>query len=238
MDLKEEDILGNSVSEHWYYRSKLAALLRYTRHLDIRSILDVGAGSGFFSKGLLRETNALQAICVDISYSTERKESLNGKPVEYRKSCGEADVDLVLMMDVLEHVDDDVALLRDYAEKVPVGTYFIITVPAFSFLWSAHDVYLGHKRRYTLSEVKQTMARAEFTIENASYYFGLVFPLAVATRLIGHLVRTSESEPRSQLKKHSPFVNEFLARICALDLLLLNANRLAGLTVFCLARKR
>ena len=50
MDLKEEDILGEAISEHWYYRSKTSALLDYVKKLNPQSVLDIGAGSGFFSK--------------------------------------------------------------------------------------------------------------------------------------------------------------------------------------------
>ena len=56
---------------------------------------------------------------------------------------------VILLMDVLEHVDDDVGLLRAYAEPARPGTRFIVSVPAFSWLWSAHDEFLEHRRRYT-----------------------------------------------------------------------------------------
>ena len=58
MDLKEEDILGDSVEKHWYYRSKSAALYRLVKSLKMRCIMDIGAGSGFFSKELLSRTDA------------------------------------------------------------------------------------------------------------------------------------------------------------------------------------
>lgn len=159
MDLKEENILGEMVNNHWYYRAKVAALLKAIKHIQPNYIVDVGAGSGFFSKKLLSSTIATEALCVDTSYSEERDEIANGKIIKYRKSISTTNADIVLMMDVLEHVDDDVNLLREYVEKVPVGTYFLITVPAFSFLWSGHDVYLDHKRRYTLNEIKSVIKK-------------------------------------------------------------------------------
>lgn len=237
MDLKEEDILGHDISKHWYYRSKLAALLHYVMHLAPRKILDVGAGSGFFSKGLLHLTEAQEALCVDTGYSSEKKEVVNGKSVQFRTGCGQTEADLVLMMDVLEHVDDDVGLLNEYVKKVPEGTHFLITVPAFSFLWSGHDVFLEHKRRYSLPEVEGVVNRAGLSVESSSYYYGLIFPLAATTRLISRLFSQQNNYPRSQLKKHHTIINEILAYICSVDLLMLSRNRLAGLTVFCLAQK-
>ena len=54
------------------------------------------------------------------------------------------------MMDVLEHVSDDVGLVREYAKRAKPGTRFVVSVPAFMWLWSGHDVFLEHHRRYTL----------------------------------------------------------------------------------------
>ena len=159
MDLKEEDILGADIGRHWYYRSKAAALRRIVGGLRPRHILDVGAGSGFFSRHLLAETGAQSALCVDIGYASDRDDSEAGKPVLYRRDTGPTDCDLVLMMDVLEHVDDDRGLVRHYAAKVPSGAHFLVTVPAFRFLWSGHDVFLEHKRRYRLGEIEAVDAR-------------------------------------------------------------------------------
>lgn len=233
MDLKEEDILGADIGRHWYYRAKAAALRRAVAGLAPRHILDVGAGSGFFSRHLLSATGAQSALCVDIGYASERDERAAGKPVLYRRDTGPTDCDLALMMDVLEHVDDDRGLVRHYAAKVPAGAHFLVTVPAFRFLWSGHDVFLEHKRRYRLAEIEAVMRDAGLGVVRGAYYFGLVFPLAAAVRLATR--RTTE--PRSSLKNHDPLTNGILSAVCAAELALFPINRLAGLSAFVLARK-
>jgi 2-polyprenyl-3-methyl-5-hydroxy-6-metoxy-1,4-benzoquinol methylase len=233
MDLKEEDILGAGIAQHWYYRSKAAALRRAVADLNPQRLLDVGAGSGFFSRHLLAEGGAQSALCVDIGYERDRDEQVAGKPVLYRRDCGATDCDLVLMMDVLEHVDDDRSLVRHYAAKVPSGAHFLVTVPAFGFLWSGHDVFLEHKRRYVLSEIEAAMRDAGLGIVKGAYYFGLVFPLAAAVRL----ATRGEAQPKSSLKKHGALTNSVLAAVCAAELPLFPVNRLAGLSAFVLARK-
>ena len=80
MDLKEETILGADIGRHWYYRSKAAALRRMVAALDARRILDVGAGSGFFSRHLLAEGGAHSALCVDIGYAADRDEDNPQEP--------------------------------------------------------------------------------------------------------------------------------------------------------------
>jgi len=232
MDLKEEDILGNDIGRHWYYQSKAAALCRIVGPLAPKRLLDVGAGSGFFSRHLLAN-GAQSALCVDVGYEQTWDETVGGKPVLYRRDCDATDCDLVLMMDVLEHVENDAGLVRHYATKVPSGAHFLVTVPAFRFLWSGHDVFLEHKRRYTLAEIEQTMRSAGLDVVRGAYYFGAVFPLAAAVRL----ATRSDPSPRSSLKKHGALTNGLLAAACAAELPLFPLNRLAGLSAFVLAKK-
>jgi 2-polyprenyl-3-methyl-5-hydroxy-6-metoxy-1,4-benzoquinol methylase len=201
----------------------------------ITRILDVGAGSGFFSHHLLTHTDAREAWCVDISYPADSSATTAGKPVHYRRGIETIDADLVLLMDVLEHVDDDLGLLKMYVDKVPSGSRFLMTVPAFQFLWSGHDDFLEHKRRYTLAQFETLAHDAGLTVQRGAYYFGAVFPIAAALRLLPQGAQAQP--PRSQLKRHHPLVNTLLKTLCSLELPLMGMNRLAGLSVFVLAQK-
>lgn len=233
MDLKEEDILGDDIGRHWYYRSKAAALRQAVWDLAPRKILDVGAGSGFFSRHLLAHTGAQSALCVDTGYRADAEDDVDGKQVLYRRDIATADCDLVLMMDVLEHVDDDRGLVKLYADKVPAGAHFLVTVPAFRFLWSGHDVFLEHKRRYRLPEIEAVMRDAGLNVITGAYYFGFIFPLAAAVRLASQ----NTTEPRSSLRKHDMLTNGILTAICAIERPFFSLNRLAGLSAFVLAKK-
>lgn len=235
MDLKEADILGDRIGQHWYYRTKAKALARMLEARPIVRVLDVGAGSGFFARHLLRTTAAAEAWCVDTSYEAETEGQEAGKPIHFRRSVAASDADLVLLMDVLEHVDDDVALLAQYRDKVAPGTRFLVSVPAFQWLWSGHDVFLDHKRRYTLAQVEDVARRAGLRVLRGAYGFGTVLPLAATMRVAGRMRSRADAQPHSQLRQHHPFVNETLALLSAIELPLLRANRFAGLTAFCLA---
>lgn len=236
MDIKEQDLLGDAVSQHWYYKSKAAALSRCLEGRRYSRILDVGAGSGFFSRHLLETTNAQEALCVDPHYDREWDDQVLGKPLRFRRMADDYAADVVLLMDVLEHVDDDVALLRQYTHGLASGASVMITVPAFPFLWSRHDVFLEHRRRYTLSTLCPIVEQAGLKVLNVSYGFGLVFPLVAAIRLAGRLGGAA-SKPGSDLKLHHPLVNSILAALCALERPFMNRNKLMGLSVFCLAER-
>ncbi len=237
MDLKEQEILGSTAGAHWYYRAKTAAMLRMVGRLPVHSVLDVGAGSGFFSRQVLDQTQASAATCVDPNYPAEREEHQGGKTLSFVQGVSHFDGDLVLMMDVLEHVADDTALLAGYAAKVQAGTRFLLTVPAHMWMWSGHDVFLEHYRRYTIGEVDRLVARAGLKLLRSSYYFGLTLPLAAGVRLGRRLNPFHREVAGSDMKPHGAAVNAALWQVSRAELGLLGRNRVAGLSVFALAER-
>jgi SAM-dependent methyltransferase len=235
VDLKEQAILGDAIGAHWYYRAKAAAVGRMLRGLPATELLDVGAGSGFFARSLLQGSAIAAATCVDPGYDDEHDELVGGKPLRLRRDVAHTAADLVLLMDVIEHVDDDVGLVRDCVRKVPRGARFLVTAPAFQALWSAHDVFLEHRRRYTLPGVEAVLRAAGLSVERGCYFYGALFPLAAATRLLGRLRRGAE--PRSQMRSIGALPNTVLLWACRAELPFFRANRLAGLTAMVLAAK-
>lgn len=238
MDLKEKRLLGKDIDRHWYYRSKAKAMLLLIHFMQPCKVMDIGAGSGFFSREILKCTTAKQSICVDPNYDFEFDAVESGKNLFFRLSVNHTDADLLLLMDVLEHVDNDIEFLSDYASQVPSGTHFLISVPAFQFLWSGHDVFLGHRRRYTLRQLEKTAISAGLEVCHGCYFFGMVFPLAAIIRLATRSECKSEKRYQSQLKKHSALVNGLLERVCRFELPIMKYNRFAGLTAFCVACKK
>jgi len=186
---------------------------------------------------LLVDGLGTDAICVDPSYTREYDENINGRHLSFRREVHDAAADLLLFMDVLEHIEDDASLLRQYVAAAPVGSHVLISVPAFGFLWSGHDIFLGHYRRYTLPQVNALAKQANLNVVRSSYYFAGVFPVALATRLMSRLIGPHKDFSRSQLRRHHPVVNTMLWMVCKVELPLLLYNRMFGLTVFCLAKK-
>lgn len=236
MDLKEEDILGAQIEDHWYYRAKLKAVLRELTDVPFDRVLDVGAGSGFFSRRILATTQACEATCVDPNYATESEEMVAGKPLRFRRDVGSTSADLVLMMDVIEHVPDDTALVREYAGTASSGTHFLVTVPAFMWLWSGHDVFLEHYRRYTLAGLNEVLHQAGLEVVHGHYFFGAVLPMVAAVRGWKRMTQTGEPTG-SDMKPVSKPINDALFGLSALEVALMRLNRLGGTSVFALARK-
>lgn len=241
MDLLESNILGDGVGKHWYYRSKALAIERLlhrgTPVCRVRSILDVGAGSGFFSRHLLEHSDAEIAVCVDPSYAEDTDETIQGgKHLLRRRSADSSDADLVLLMDVLEHVEDDIGLLKAYVDMCPPGSRFLITVPAFQWLWSSHDDFLGHRRRYTVTRLERLVHDVGLRLDTCHYFFALVLPLALPGRLAERFWPRADP-PKSALRAHHPIIDALLGAACTIESRWMHLNRLAGLSVLCLAHR-
>jgi SAM-dependent methyltransferase len=236
MDLKEVGNISSDAIKHWYYFSKSQVVLKLLKNIRPSVILDIGAGSSVFSEYLLANTSACESFCIDINYEMDSRHEVMGKTIHCLRSIENVNADLVLLMDVLEHVEDDTALLQEYIEKVPKGALFLITVPAFNFLWSDHDKFLGHKRRYNLSQLEQLVERAGLDIIMGSYCFAPIFPLVALIRISKNLFGTHAPE-RSELTEHAPAVHWLMKKICAIELPFVTYNRLGGLTSCCIAQK-
>lgn len=226
MDLKEEEILGDRIAQHWYYRAKANAMMQVSGK-DLHHVVDVGAGSGFFSRVLLSH-GAGEATLIDPGYPEDRDELHEGKPLRFRRHGDASDASVVLMMDVLEHVEDDVGLAREYIASARPGTRFIITVPAFQWLWSGHDEFLEHYRRYDLAQITDVLTRAGLRVDGGRYVYGLLLPLVMASRLPGRLLGR-KSEAKSQMREFGPVMNTLFGAVCAAEAVL-PGNRVAGLT--------
>lgn len=239
MDLKEQNLLGVDPQNHWYYVSKGRALRTLLGKADVPEVLDVGAGSGVFARQFLDAGVCRRAVCVDPNYPDEHIERKGEREIEFRRSVEDVTQQLILMIDVLEHVEDAGALLRNYLDRAPTGAHVLLSVPAFRFLWSGHDVFLEHRRRYTRGQVEALVRGAGLEVVRSRYFFAVLFPLIALLRLYDRWrLRGGAVAPRSALSRLPSLVNAMLTSLHSLERIsLFRLNRLAGLSVFCLARR-
>ena len=232
MDLKELES-GVDQKTHWYYQSKKIPLIHFVKKVFARkkvplTLIDVGSGSGFFMYEL-RETipeMISKIFLVDTGYSNEEVLFTKNEFIEKAKSLpGKIENAIVVMMDVLEHLEDDHAMLQAIKEKSVGENFFFITVPAFNSLHSGHDVYLGHYRRYTKDTLANLLAGSDFRIHALYYIYGIIFPAVWLTRRI-----KNKSSPRSDMRPLNPVVNTILKIICSVEMPLRKLNRVAGVS--------
>ena len=234
MDLKE---LENGVSPdtHWYYQSKKLPLFGFARRLlgggQSLTIVDVGAGSGFFALELEKQygTAIAKVFLVDIGYSEAEMAATKGQKIEKVAVIpSRIENGLVLLMDVLEHLPDDLAMLRDIKQAcVGDNNHFFITVPAFRALWSGHDVFLGHYRRYRIAMLRAVLERARCRPTNTYYLYGSLFPLIWTVRQLSNLRQKAAA---SNMRPAHPLVNQVLLRLTSAEMKLTSLNKFFGVT--------
>lgn len=206
---------------HWWYQGRRSVVRRlfraYVRSSDRRgAYLDVGCGTGEGARiigpageihGVDVSAEAL-ALAEGQGYASLRQGT--GENLGFPDGC----FDGALALDVLEHVEDDAAMLRECARVLRPGGILILTVPAYRWLWSGHDEVFGHRRRYVRSELMEKIKTASFDIRLASYYFFFLFPVVAATRLVERLFRNKRT---SHFFVLPTAINRILIRIVALE---------------------
>jgi len=210
MDLKEIDSVNPD--KHWYYLTKSYALNRkFSKYSYSANIIgDIGAGDGFFIKKLPINNIHSNLFCIDTGYLKDTTQN----NISYIREYNETDLEALLFIDVLEHVQNDVALLEEYVSKSKSGSYFYITVPAFQSLWSGHDVFLGHVKRYTLKDIVSKAEEAGLNVVEAQYIFSFIFPLVWLKRKIRF---KKQIVPQSSLKEVGLIFNYILKSLCLLE---------------------
>ncbi len=228
--------------KHWWFRGRekivTAVLRKYLLDTITPQILDAGTGTGRMLQvlGQYGETTGLDKSKDAIGFCRERGiENVieaDAESIPF-KSCS---FDLLSAMDLLEHLDNDVAALKEFHRVLRKDGLLLLTVPAFMFLWSAHDVINHHRRRYTKKYLVNAVRTAGFKIEKASYFNSLLFPIVLLQRLVKR-VRKSEVV-KSDLKEYPPFVNAVLEKVFVLEKFLLRHCDLpVGVSILCIARR-
>lgn len=190
--------------DHFWFvarRERIADLVQRHAPGALR-VVDVGCGTGRTVRAVA--PGPAHTVGVDL-HEPEPHDSVGDRVVGSTEALPlrAASADLVLALDVVEHVDDDAALAEVRALLRPGGR-LIMTVPAFTFLWSFRDVDAGHRRRYTARQARGLVRRHGFEVLASSYFLGVVFPLVVASRLLGRssrAARDAEESPRTSVNR-------------------------------------
>jgi SAM-dependent methyltransferase len=207
--------------KHWWFvgRQEIVQSMAAARAQLPKNprVLDVGCGTGAILEAFSRSSDAwgLDSSSTAIELCARRglRNTWTGLLKDFPKEHGQ--FDLILLLDVIEHISDDVQVLKESRERLSPGGKLLITVPAFQWLWSSHDVANHHQRRYSKSLLKSRLAEAGLRPQFISYYNTLLFPLALISRLI-EAVSTREKDPSKMdpgLKMPPALVNSLLAQV-------------------------
>jgi len=201
MDRIVYDRMAAHDSTHWWYRARRDILHDYLRRYGGLAagarILEIGCGTGH-NLPMLSAFGSVEAIEIDPA-AREIAAARLGRPV------GDAPLpelpgvergayDLVAVLDVVEHIEDDVAALAAMRSLLKPGGKVLIAVPAHQWMWSAHDVVNHHHRRYSKATLAAAIEAAGLRPEKLRWFNSLLFPLAAAARIVGRLRGKDDSD--------------------------------------------
>lgn len=179
----------NQEDRHWWYRGRRRIVCEELAQLPTGPtlrVLDAGCGSGRLLDELRDYGHVtgldLNPDSVEIARSRGHEDVVQG-PVEQLPWPDET-FDLVISLDMVEHTADDRVTLRELRRVTKQGGYFLMTVPALRALWSSHDVFNNHFRRYDRRMMRSLAADTGWSIERMTYFNSLLLPPAAAVRLL------------------------------------------------------
>jgi len=156
------------------------------RELGKIRVLDVGCGDGFICQELSRRADVQVVDGVDVNLTEQEGDALrrrDDKVVYYNayRDLPPGRYNLVLLMDVLEHVQEDNRFLAEIVDRyLAQGGHLIVTVPAFPFLYSQHDAFLAHYRRYGRKQLVRLVRDSNLFCMRSGYLFLSLLPIRLA----------------------------------------------------------
>lgn len=208
--------MADTEQRHWWFSGRRAILSSVIETLKLPTnskILEIGSGTGG-NLQMLAAYGKVSALEMDATARSIAAARTGGR-FDIRSGFCPTNIpfagekfDLICLFDVLEHIEDDVGTLTVLHEFLAEGGKIVLTVPAYRWLWSAHDEFLHHKRRYSSDELRRKIAAAGLQAERVSYFNVILFPLVVMVRLTGKLFRAASS---SGNRVPSAVINNFLA---------------------------
>ena len=173
---------------HWWWQAREQAILREIEMLGFerdgsRQVLDVGCGDGLLFDAL-QPFGAVQGVEADpatLDPQGRWRSRIHNQPFDDRFQPGQQ-FDLILMLDLLEHLGEPAAALAHARSLLRPGGRMILTVPAFKTLWTSHDDLNHHVTRYTRATFARLAKSAGVALEKMHYLFHWTCPVKLAIR--------------------------------------------------------
>jgi SAM-dependent methyltransferase len=222
MDRDYERQTHEAEDRHWWYSGRRKVLEGAIAGLGLPKparILDAGCGSGRNMLELARfgSVTGIELSDTSVQLARERDvgEVLAGSVLEM--PFAEDSFDLAVSLDVIEHLEDDLAAMRELRRTVAPGGVLLVTVPAYQWLWSGHDEINHHHRRYTRRTLQHVAEQAGWKQARTTYFNSLLLPAAIVLRVLDRISRAKTTETSLDLWVPPEPLNWLLERPLTLE---------------------
>lgn len=223
MQAEEYKLMEQVEEKHWWFVARRAILSTMLKRLDLppnAQIMEIGCGTG----GNLQMLAGFGEV-----YAVEPNENAYAISVQKQQAADYTNIalpqhpfpgksfDLIVLFDSLEHMKNDREALQAIKPSLKENGTLFITVPAFPFLWSDHDVALHHYRRYTRGELHQIVKENGYKTTYSSYFNFWLFPLIAIIRLVQKYTDHGQSEQTARSNSMLPgfLMNKLLQAVFA-----------------------
>jgi SAM-dependent methyltransferase len=243
LDLHTYQILYDTEATHWWLAARRNIVLdsirqRYSRRSDLK-ILDAGCGTGLMLQELAPFGTVEGVDISDEALQFCRKRGLDNvrhADVTHMPFPDEQ-FDVVTALDVLEHLDDDTAALREFRRVLKPGGRVFVFAPAHKWLWSLQDEVSHHKRRYVMRTLRDVVMDAGLEIERQTYVSTFLLPVIYLGRQ-WLKVRMKFHEFNTENNLHPAWSNTILRNVFESEIPILRfMNMPFGASLLCVARK-
>ena len=231
--------------DHFWVRWRSAALMRAFADAGLDasaslSALDIGCGHGAMRRALDANTRWTVDGCDLNRTALEMSAACRGRTLFYnihdRRPELAARYDVVLLLDVIEHISDTTAFLESAAFHLKPGGAIIINVPALEALSSRYDTVVGHLRRYDKPMLRHALGDAHLNVQLMRYWGLSLVPIAIARKLYVRGIESTDAVTTAGFQPPAGVINALLAAVSAVETALLKSPPL-GTSLLAIARK-
>lgn len=203
-------------------------------------ILDVGCGTCGFAKLLSQNYDVIGLDTSNLALEYCKKRGIKTLYNDFLENFpkNNHNIEVITMLDVIEHIQDDLKVVKDAYQILPVGGWFVASVPAYSFLWSVHDEIHQHFRRYNKKKIVSLIEDAGFQVVYKSYFNTILFIPGLIKRFLDKIIHSNKGEAEVAVETFPGLINNIMTKLFLLEGKILPSIRFPfGMSILIIAKK-